>query len=146
MTRNRSARRALLACSTLFVYLLAVLLPFDQMVLCIRSDGHVGLEPAGPTSSCLDCGVGAESIEDGCCARSGDEHEDAPCRDVLVFQHQDAPGMRSVEFRLTGAPVVFLALERQSDVLRHRGIHGLASGSFVPPRAPPERLALVLRV
>jgi hypothetical protein len=145
----RRAWRAALACATLAFYLLVAVVPFERLVLCVRPGGHVGLEVGGRNMSCLDCGQAGKPVseEGGCCTRSEASSGDAPCRDIVLLQHEDEPGIRPTTLDLPGLQC--LALTELHEV-----VVGVASPTpcrverqrFEPPRPPPFQLAQVLRI
>src|SRR5688572_1056130 len=105
-TNNGRGWRAVLACAALLVYLAVAVMPFGRLVLCVRP-GHVGLEVAGGTTGCLDCAPSAEHDDgesDGCCTRSEDGSGDAPCRDIVLLQHEEEPGVRPTPLQLPSMP------------------------------------------
>lgn len=157
MTRANHGRgwQALLACAVLLVYLAVAVLPFGRLVLCVRP-GHVGLEVATSATGCLDCvssashdaghDAGDDAEGDGCCTRTEEGSGAAPCRDIVVLQHEEEPGVRPTPLHLPST--LSLASVTEFAVVAARGgacpfVERVPSG---PPRPPPFRLARVLRV
>lgn len=132
----------------LLFYLLAVLLPFERLVVCVRPDGRVGLEVSGEFSSCLDCGRGDEPATegDGCCSRAEGEAAPAPCRDIVVLQREDEPGVRPQEISAPDAAPLAAVPEIPGGLAPIAALSPDGRVPREPPRPPPFQLALVLRV
>ena len=148
-TRTHDRRRwRLPVWAALAAYLVVALLPFDDLVVCVRADGHADLEVAD-ASGCLDCGAsGPSSGEEhgGCCSRSPDGCGDAPCHDIVVLQHQDEPGLLPAKLVLPGAALVAGPCEFPAVVSWSPDCAIPRARPPAPPRAPPPELARVLRL
>jgi hypothetical protein len=140
---KRAAWTAILA-----LYALIALLPFERMVLCVQPDGRVGLEVAGDAAGCIDCGTAEAEESTGCCRSEASDQ--APCRDVMVFEHEDPPVTpSSASVAIDTAPQLGLpsAPDPSAWMARvDRAQRVVARRAFDPPRPPPFALALVLRV
>lgn len=141
------ALRSRLACAALAFYAVLAVLPFERLVLCVRSDGHVGLEVASGSARCLDCGRSADgAAEDaGCCASPEEETDGAPCRDVLVLQSIDHPEAPPSEPAPRTEPLA-LWTEWPRTALDLVVAEGVRLPPLRPPRPPPFQLARVLRL
>jgi hypothetical protein len=143
----RRAWRAALACATLAFYLLVAVVPFERLVLCVRPGGHVGLEVGGLATGCLDCGHARElSQPDRCCTRSEESSGDAPCRDIVLLQHEDEPGIRPTTLDLPGMPSLAPAELPEVVVVASPTPCRVERRQSGPSRPPPFQLALVLRI
>ena len=152
MTRANHGRgwRALIACAALFVYLAVAVMPFGRLVLCVRP-GHVGLEVATGATGCLDCAPSAgheagDDGDDGCCTRTEEGTGDAPCRDIVVLQHEEEPGVRPTPLHLPSTLSLASVTEFAAVVARGEVRPLVERAATGPPRPPPFRLARVLRV
>jgi hypothetical protein len=139
--------RAVLACAALFVYLAVAVMPFGRLVLCVRP-GHVGLEVAAGAAGCLDCAPSeAEGDgDDGCCTRTEEGGGDAPCRDIVLLQHEEEPGVRPTPLQLPSLPALASVTEFAVALARCEVRPLVERSASDPPRPPPFRLARVLRV
>ena len=144
----RATWRSWLAFVALATYLVVAVVPFDRLVLCVQADGRVALEVAGLATSCLDCGrsAGGASDEDDCCSRSEEGRAGAPCRDVVVLDHADEPGVAPTQSSAPVAPPAALLATFIGVATIEVSIPRVERVRFEPPRPPPFELARVLRV
>ncbi len=75
-------------------YLLAGLLPYQALVLCVDGQGHISIEAATAEGACFDCGPPASELLDRCCSAPGEgeaSREACDCSDVVLAWSSSQP-------------------------------------------------------